>query len=141
MAALWHEKLALQPHTGRRSVLLPDAAAHWSVAITPWLDDPRCAVLVAEVDHMIVGFIIGRIEANAPGLAPAEIGVIAELVVDAHSNQGGLGRRLLDPLCAWFEENGIHDLRAQIAPGNPVEQAFWRALGAVHCFDVMWMRI
>jgi len=141
MVALWHEKMMLQSQTGSRPALLPDAQNRWAAAVTAWVDDSRCGLLVAEHNQAVVGFIIGCIEDNAPGLAPARIGRIVDLVIDVHSDQSGLGRRLLDPLCAWFKAQEIHEIRVQVSPANPVEQAFWRASGAVEWFDVMWMRI
>lgn len=141
LAELWHERIVLEQQHGQRLALLPDAAGQWQAAAAQWLADQRCRVLLAEDADGVVGYIVGRVETNLPGLAPAEIGVIVDLTVGPHSHQGGLGRRLLDPLRGWFVEQGIHVLRVQVSTRNPVEQAFWRASGAMEWFDVMWMRL
>jgi GNAT superfamily N-acetyltransferase len=127
MTMLWYEKMILQQQSDRRLKLLPDARA-------------RCRMIVALREGEIVGYIIGWIQASAPGLAPERIGVVTDIAVGAHSYQGGLGRLLLESLRNWFCEQEIKHLMAHVPRRQPVEQAFWRAMGATELTDVMWIK-
>ena len=141
MAALWHERLMLQQHTDRRYQIAPDGPARWSAAVTDWLADDQYVVYVAEYDSQIVGYIIGCVQASPPGVLPERVGTILEIAIGVHSNQSGLGRQLLDPVRTWFCGRGLTHLIAHVPRRQPVEQAFWRALGAAELMDMMWMKL
>jgi ribosomal protein S18 acetylase RimI-like enzyme len=140
MAMLWHEKMILQQQSDRRLTLLPDALARWSAAAGQWLNNDCCRMNVALRGDEIVGYIIGWIQASSPGLSPERIGVVTDIAVGLHSYQSGLGRLLLDALRGWFCEQDIIQLIAHVPRRQPVEQAFWRALGATELTDVMWIK-
>lgn len=131
----------LQQQTDRRYQIAPDGPAQWSAAVLNWLADDQHMMIVAEHDDQIVGYIIGAIQASPPGVVPDRVGAILEIAISAHSNQGGLGRHLLEPVRAWFVERGLTRMIAYVPRRQPVEQAFWRALGATDMTDVMWMRL
>lgn len=141
MARLWYEKMVLQAQFDRRFVLLPDSPARWSVEVSRWLTDSRCAVFVAERDGKLIGYIIGRIQPGPPGMSPEIIGAITELTIDPHSQEGGLGRLLLQPLHEWFAARGISIIVVYVPHRQAVEQAFWRALGATDWLDNLWIRL
>lgn len=140
IAMLWHEKMILQQQSDRRLALLPDAPARWSSAAGEWLNNDCCRMNVALRDDEIVGYIIGWIQSSSPGLSPERIGVITDISVGVHSYQSGLGRILLEALRDWFCERGVVQLIAHVPRRQPVEQAFWRALGATELTDVMWIK-
>jgi L-amino acid N-acyltransferase YncA len=141
MALLWHEKMTIQQQTDRRVQLAPNAQEEWSQAMCGWLEDSCYAVYVAERGGTLVGYAVGRIQDNPPGLRPARIGTVIEMAVGAHSYQSGLGKELLKPLRLWFSAQGITSIVAYVPRRQPVEQAFWRALGATELTDVMWMKL
>lgn len=141
MAVLWHEKTVVQQQQDSRFSLLPDAASRWAAAAANWLDNPHCQVYVGERSDGLVGYIIGWIQDAPPGLSPERVGVVTDLAVGLHSYQSGLGRMLLDALKAWFAEQDVTSLLAQVPRRQPVEQAFWRALGATELTEVMWMKL
>lgn len=140
MVMLWHEKIILQQQSDRRLQLLPDARERWSTAAGDWLANPCCRMNVALREDEIVGYIIGWIQAGTPGLAPERIGAITDITVGVHSYQSGLGKLLLESLRSWFCEQGTTQLIAHVPRRQPVEQAFWRALGATELTDVMWIK-
>jgi L-amino acid N-acyltransferase YncA len=141
MALLWHEKMTIQQQTDRRFQLAPDAQEEWSQAMCGWLDDSCYAVYVAERNGALVAYVVGRIQDNPPGLRPARIGTVIEMAVGVHSYQSGLGKQLLKPLNLWFAGQGITSIVAYVPRRQPVEQAFWRALGATELTDVMWIKL
>jgi GNAT superfamily N-acetyltransferase len=140
IAMLWHEKMTLQQQSDRRLTLLPDARSRWSAAAHEWLSNDCCRMNVALREDEAVGYIIGWIQTSVPGLAPERIGVVTDIAVGAHSYQSGLGRLLFESLNDWFRAQGIGHLMAHVPRRQPVEQAFWRAMGATELTDVMWIK-
>jgi L-amino acid N-acyltransferase YncA len=140
MAEVWYEKMILQNQAERRIRLLPDGRARWMSAVRTWLDHGQYCLLVAVRTGEIIGYIIGRVEANSPGLMPEYLGAVVDLGVDIHSYQGGLGQMLLQRLKPWFDEQGVETFIVYTAHRQPVEQAFWRALGATTWMEIMWIR-
>lgn len=141
MALLWREKMNIQQQSDRRFRLLPDGEVRWSEAARHWMQNCDWAVYVAEREDEIVGYIIGRTQDSPPGLLPTKIGVVTEIAIGAHSGESGLGRYLLMPLRQWFADRQITHLIALVPQYQPVEQAFWRALGATELTDILWMKI
>ena len=141
MVALWHEKTVVQQQSDARFHLLPDGDQRWSAAAANWLSDPCCRILVGERTDGIVGYIVGWIQDAPPGLSPEKVGVVTDIAVGLHSYQSGLGRMLLDALRVWLAEQEIMALMANVPRRQPVEQAFWRALGATELTEVLWMKM
>lgn len=141
MSSLWYEKMTIQQQTDRRFQLAPEAQVEWAQAMGGWLKDSCYAVYIAERSAVLVGYVVGRIQDNPPGLRPARSGAVIEMTFGAHSYQSGLGKELLKPLNLWFAGQGITTIVAHVPRRQPVEQAFWRALGATELTDVMWMKL
>ncbi|MGQ9888543.1 MAG: GNAT family N-acetyltransferase [Aggregatilineales bacterium] len=143
LAALWHERMTLLLQFDRRFALAPDGREQWAEAAARWLATPECLIVVAEskADAALVGYAVGWIERAPLGLLPARMGCISDMHIAMHSYQNGLGRRLLDSLRTWFRQQGVESLVVRAARRLPVEQAFWRALGATEWVDVMWMKL
>jgi GNAT superfamily N-acetyltransferase len=140
LTRLWHEKTIIQQQFDRRFSLLPDGAAHWSRAAAGWLLDDHCGIFVAERDASLLGYVIGWVKPAPVGLSPEQIGLVEDMSVDAHSHENGVGRLLIAPLKEWFATHGITALVTQVSHRQAVEQAFWRAQGAVEWVDLMWIK-
>ena len=138
---LWQELMALRQQSDSCFRLLPDAQDRWSAAVTAWLANPECAVLVAEEDLGLVGYVVALLQESPVGLAPLRHGLITDLAVDVHRYHGGLGRALLDAARDWFDAQGISHILVYVSHQHAVEQAFWRAVGAGPYVDLMWMKV
>ena len=102
------------------------------------------AVYVAEskiTQGRVLGYIIGSMVSNIPGLPMEHHGYVTELAVDSHGKAGGIGRNLFDALKAWFRERHVTHIEARVPARHPVAQAFWRALGASELFEQMWLKL
>lgn len=143
LAALWHERMTLLQQFDQRFALAPDAREQWAGAAARWLTAPDCLIVTGERerDAALVGYAIGRIEGAPAGLLPARVGCVSEMHIAVHSYQNGLGRSLLDRLRTWFKQQDVETLTIRAMRRLPVEQAFWRALGATEWVDVMWMKL
>ena len=141
MARLWYDKTVLQQQFDRRFALLSDGQVRWMDCAARWLADPDCVIYVAQSASEIVGYIIAWIQDGPPGLSPESIGVVTDLTIDAHGQQGGAGRLLLQPVRDWLAAHCISYMVAQVPRRQAVEQAFWRALGATEWLDSLWMKL
>ena len=64
-------------------------------------------------------------------MRPARIGVLLELAVDLHHPHSWSQRRLLEVAKSWLRSRDIAILEVAAPANYPVEDAFWRAQGAV----------
>jgi hypothetical protein len=141
MARLWYEKTVMQQEFDQRFALRSDGQGRWVAHIERVLADSGSAVFVAERSDGLAGYIIVSIQPGPPGLYPEYIGIIADLTMDAHSQQGGAGRLLLQSVRDWLAAHRVTYILAYIPRRQAVEQAFWRALGATEWLDVLWMKL
>lgn len=140
LTRLWYEKTVLHQQYDRRFSLASDAETQWTAAVVSWLQHPNCKMLAAEQDAQLLGYIVGWVKPAPPGLLPAQVGWVTDLVVDMHSHWGGVGRLLFESLREWFVGQNIENIVAQVPRREIVGQAFWRAHGAVEWVDLMWIK-
>lgn len=140
LAALWLEKMVLLAQADARLGLLADAETQWQQQAERWLNDARCALLVALEEQQIAGFIVGWVQALPPGVQPAQIGVITELALEMHRYQQGIARALVEALRQWFREQGISAHTVLLPQRQALEQAFWRAQGAAEWMNLLWIK-
>lgn len=141
MAALWHEAAEAFVSGEPRYKLAPDGRARWRSAMRTWLARDDMAVYVAECDGRAIGYIVGAVAENAPGLLPEKCGLVSDLAVDFHARTGRIGRELFEALKAWFSARGVGYIEARVPFRHPVAQAFWRALGAGKVYEQFWLKL
>lgn len=139
LAAYWHEKWTLLSQADRRVRLAPDARAAWIAAAQTGLNESHRVLLVAEDDERVIGYVVGRIELQ-PGLLPERLGVLTDIALDMHGYHAGAARALVEGLRAWFAARGVTQMMVWTPRRQPVEQAFWRALGAAEWMDGLWLK-
>lgn len=118
-----------------------DDRACWIEQTRRRLNSAHHCCFVGEADQgIIAGYILAHTLADGTG-------IIDELVLDAHTYHGGLGRRLWYALREWFTQQSVQCVRIRVPRYHAVEQAFWRALGAVEWKDepcpphLIWMTL
>ncbi|MGB1286804.1 MAG: GNAT family N-acetyltransferase [Aggregatilineales bacterium] len=144
LAEYWYDNMVLLQQSQPQVRLLPDAIQHWSDAAGDWLTDETVYFLVSETDTgQLTGGIIAFQQDNTPGLSPARIAVLQDMVLDMHTKQtrGGLGRILLTALQDALKADGITQLQVTVAARVAVQQAFWRSSSATHIYDSFWMTL
>jgi ribosomal protein S18 acetylase RimI-like enzyme len=117
------------------------AAEQWREAVLCWLDRDDAAVLVADREGQLIGYMVGWVRENLPFTQPAQFGLISEMSVDGHCKQGGVGTALLDAMKAWFKAKDLHHIEVRVPYLQPIEQAFWRALGARDSYDLLTVKL
>jgi L-amino acid N-acyltransferase YncA len=97
-----------------------------STDVESWLGDDRRPFLVATRDGAVVGFArVGPYSDRAVYAGVGEHGVY----VARAARGGGVGRRLLEELCAAAEAAGLHKLTGRIFADNATSLAVHTAAG------------
>lgn len=80
-----------------------------SAGLTQLLQDPRANILVAEIDGKVVAMIqVQTLISTAEG---GKVGLVEDLVVHHDWRKRGIGRRLLDAVECWAQEQGMTRLQ------------------------------
>ena len=125
----------------RRLAPFADAKQQWRDSVLSWLERDDAAVLVAARDEGLIGYIIGWVWHNPPAIEPERFGLVSEMSVDGHCKQGGVGTAMFEGLKIWFREQGLSAVEVRVPRAQPIEQAFWRAIGAQPFVDQFYYRI
>ena len=88
-------------------------------------------VLVAEVDHVVVGFVVllARVEPEEPDEDQMPYAYISDLVVLPQYRRRGIGRALLDRAEALARSSGARILRVGVLAKNEPAARLYRAVG------------
>ncbi len=140
MASLWLENMALQQLGDRRVRLAQDSVECRVHALQGWLQDLSYCVLVALASRQVAGYIVGCERPGPAGMLPERQGHMLELTVGLHTDMNGLGGRLWPPLQNWFRQRGLEEIIVHVPLRQPVEQAFWRSMGAIEMTGMFWMK-
>lgn len=142
LTAIWLEAVTALCKADPRFGLADDSAARWGSALHGWLTKDSMAVLVAErADGKVLGYIVGAVVENTPGLLPERFGLVSDVAVDFHAKSGRIGREMLNALQDWFRAQGVKHVQAQVPARHAIAQAFWRAIGAGKLYESMWLRL
>lgn len=82
---------------------------------------------VAELDHVIEGFVIGEVRDWEFGEPPC--GWVFGISVRPEARLGGVGTRLLETICGAFRAAGVAKVRTLIARDNHLVLSFFRSQG------------
>jgi len=93
------------------------------------LADPRTAILVAEQQGRVLGYVHGQVETNDPVYLPERYGVIVDLIVCEGHRREKIGTRLFEACREWFVSRGIGELRLHVPVSAGDAQRFFEAVG------------
>lgn len=141
LSHIWYERIALLQQSDSYFTPLRDAMQVWQGQAALWLDDDQMCFYAAEHDEQPVGYICARIIDGPIGLRPIHLGTIVDIGIDLHQTHRNLGSVLVDEVKAWLKERDIRILTVDLPARYPVEEAFWRSIGAKLRFNEFWMVI
>ncbi len=105
-------------------------ATHYARRIREQIDENFSHVIVAEHNGQIVGFVVGVIVDLTPEVfQPETNGFLADIYIEESYRSGGLGRRIVDALIAWFQSRGVLHMEWYVAAQNNAGRAFWQTIG------------
>lgn len=113
----------------------------WRTAMLSWLTHPQAKVQVVDREGQIIGYMVGWLWDTPPMVSPSRVGIITEMTVDGHCKQGGVGSAMLKSLSAWFKTQGLTSIEVRVPRLQPIEQAFWQAVGAKSYVDHFYYQL
>ena len=85
-------------------------------------------VLLAEADGKIIGYVQGEVTSRSDYM-PRTVGHVSLIYVVKQFRRKGVGRRLMQHLCKFFNLNKAEHLTVRYIIGNKEAEGFWRKLG------------
>jgi len=85
-------------------------------------------VLLAEADGEIIGYVQGEVTSRSDYM-PRTVGQVSLMYVVKQFRRKGVGRRLMEELCKFFDSNNAEYLTVRYIIGNKEAEGFWRKLG------------
>lgn len=140
-SSLWFERISLLQQSDNYFTPLEDASQVWEAKAGQWIDHDNFGFFVAERDSTLVGYVVVSIISGPVGLQPKLIGNIIDIGLDLHHAHSGLGKEMVQVVREWLIERDIHVLSVSVPSRYPVEEAFWRSIGAKPRFNEFWMLI
>jgi ribosomal protein S18 acetylase RimI-like enzyme len=127
--ALTDYHVQLDPRLPRSA---PGAAERYSERLLKRRDDAQTRTLVAEVNGVVVGYVLGAVIDLHPDLFQhVDVGFIADIFVDSAFRRRGIARQLVTAINAWFAEQGVTHIEWQVAAANTAGLHFWEAVGGL----------
>jgi GNAT superfamily N-acetyltransferase len=121
----------------------PDGPSRTREHIADMLANEDGALLVAEMDHGIVGFvhIEVRTARDVPILVPRRYAVIDNVMVTEKSRRSGIGAALVDEAQRWASGKGAGTIELNVWEFNRDAIAFYETLGFDTASRKMWKGI
>jgi ribosomal protein S18 acetylase RimI-like enzyme len=115
----------------RRRFLAPgeDAASGYARFLLSQLDDPDCAVFVAELEGAVVGYCYAGIEPLSWKELRDEAGFIHDLALDPTARRRGVGKALLAAAIEWFRERNQARVMLWTSPANEAARQLFEQSG------------
>jgi GNAT superfamily N-acetyltransferase len=108
----------------------PGAAKRYAARLIERRNDPQTRAFVAEVDGVVVGYVLGAVIDLHPDLFDhVDSGFIADIFVDPAYRQQGIARQLVETINRWFAKQGVNRTEWQVAAANVEGIRFWEAVG------------
>lgn len=109
--------------------LADDASERWENDFPEWLEDEGTRVLVAEHNGIILGFVLAE-RWYPPPIAEQNFEIYIEsMFVRVEHRRRGIGRKLVDAVADWTEEEGAERMRLGVLSVNEEAKQFWRSVG------------
>lgn len=114
---------------------LDDVAERYERWLPQRAADPRSVFLIAEQEPsppappVIVGFLVGSVEANIPVYSLREYGFIHDVWVEPAHRGRGLASALVDEALTRFRAMGVAQVRLETAAGNEAARSLFAARG------------
>jgi ribosomal protein S18 acetylase RimI-like enzyme len=95
------------------------------------ISDESTAVLIAEMDGKIVGFVhaFARTAPDFPILVPRHFAIVDSIVVKVEYQKQGIGRRLLEAIEEWSKRKGASSIELNVYEFNEEAITFYEGLG------------
>lgn len=143
VAGYWYDAIVWQQQTNAHLRVSPDARREWMEYAGAALQQPDTYAFVSVEQNVVTGCLIAQRTRNRAGVLPREVCRITELIFDIHAGTGirGAGFALLQALRQALAVDGIDRIVVDVPVYAPVQQAFWRGIGARARDNVFWLEL
>ncbi len=129
LVGLWIEFMDFHTALDSGFVRAVDAADRWAAYITERIEDCCFAVLVAEIDGEVVGYVVATEIQYPPITTIRSYGFLQEIAVTEKHRKRGIGRRLFEAAEQWLLDRGVSRIEVKVDVLNPDSRAFWESAG------------
>lgn len=143
LSEYWYDNMVVLQQTHPYLELMPNPRQAWEHQATQWIADDSVKMLASTYRDSLTGCMIGVICDNSPGMMPRQYGLVLQYFLDLHTIYPtlGTGQALFDQMKrAWMHET-INQCRVRVWPNAPVQQAFWRGMGAKPRDEHFWLSL
>jgi ribosomal protein S18 acetylase RimI-like enzyme len=106
-----------------------DAESGYAWFLGTQLTNDDVAVLVAERDDQVAGYIYAAVEPRSWEDLRDEAGVIHDVVVDERFRRAGIATALIEAIAAWFGSRRVRRMVLRTAERNEAAQRLFARLG------------
>lgn len=138
---LWVELISFHAEVDARFAIPPNGRKHYMRYVMDCISDKSFCVLVAGVDGVIVGYVLGYVANNLPFFANLRYAFLSDISVSTANRRHGVGKQLVAGILQWFAGRGLHTVQLNAAYHNPISQAFWRKQGCSDYLTMLWLEI
>jgi len=106
-----------------------DGALRYAHRVRNSLHDSYVQIYVAEIDGVVVGYVLGTIVDLLPEMFVNErSGFIADIFVTERKRRQGIGKALMQAIRHWFKLRGVTHYEWYVASANQAAIAFWQQM-------------
>ncbi|MEI7834384.1 MAG: GNAT family N-acetyltransferase [bacterium] len=138
---LWVELISFHAAVDERFAIPPNGRKHYMRYTLDAIRDPSFHVLVAVVDDMVVGYVLGYVANNLPFFPSLRYAFLSDISVSATNRRRGVGQKLVAAIKEWFAQRGLRTIQLNAAYHNPVSQAFWSKQGCTDYISMLWLEL
>jgi ribosomal protein S18 acetylase RimI-like enzyme len=106
-----------------------DPEAVYASFLAQQLSDPNAAILVAEGDGAVVGYLYAGIEPPSFKELRHEAGFLHDIVVAEGSRRGGVAKGLIAAAVEWLHGRGVDRVMLWTAPANHAAHRLFDSVG------------
>jgi ribosomal protein S18 acetylase RimI-like enzyme len=107
----------------------PETASRYGSFLGTQLDDSDVAILVAEQEGVVIGYVYGAMEGYDYMSLRGPAGALHDIVVDPDHRSKGVGRMLLDAAMAFLKTRGAPRVVLSTAAQNETAQRLFEQAG------------
>lgn len=100
-----------------------------------WLDSFRRTlgrfsnVIVAEIDGLVVGFMLCRIKRVPQYMGGVLVGELSDMWIDSSARRMGVGDQLSRLSIQWLRDQGVHSVEIQVLRDNEASWKLYERMG------------
>jgi len=141
ISELWNELMDFHKKWDRHFTRSADGHKRFAEFVSGRIVHETSCVLVAEQQDEIVGYCLAMISKYPPVYEHQEYGAIFDLAVTRKYRRKGIGQALVETALQWFSEQEISRVEVRVATLNEISTAFWKKMGFVPYFEVVYKEI